>query len=179
MLWIYGTIKPKPNLLLLSLLHFYCLVKIILLLIPKWVCKKPGILLFHKIVLSSLLPKFPGLLGSLATPIKYLDIDDKCSQIKLETGCILFSCFIPCFGGRHHFIIDLGEEGPYHWQFRKGGPISLAIWDQKNLFLVNLEGSWWRFVITSKKTMLAVGWTFIIWSKLYLEGLSSRSWYFI
>ena len=158
MLWIYGTIKPKPNLLLLSLLHFYCLVKTIPLLIPKWVCKKPGILLFHKIVLSSLLPKFPGLLGSQATPIKYLDINDKCSQIKLETGCILFSCFLPCFWGRHNFIIDLGEEGPYNWLFRRVGPIHWQFEIRRTFFLVNLEGSWWRFVIISKKKNYAGCW---------------------
>ena len=45
-------------------LHFYCLVKIFLLLIPKWEFKKQGILSSHKIVMPWLLPKVPGLVGS-------------------------------------------------------------------------------------------------------------------
>ena len=34
------------------------------------------------------------------------------------------------------------------------------------------------FLLMSK-TMLEVGWSFILWSMLYLEGRSSRSSYFI
>ena len=59
---------------------------------------------------------------------------------------------------RPHFIGYLREEEPFYW--------------------VNLGGGWWIFLFMSK-TMLEVGWSFILCPKLYLEGWSSRSSYFI
>ena len=59
---------------------------------------------------------------------------------------------------RPHFICYLREEKPSYW--------------------VNLEG-WLSFFLFISKTMLEVGWSFILWSMLYLEGWSSRSSCFI
>ena len=50
--------------------------------------------------------------------------------------------------------------------------------EEAPFYCVNLGGGWWSFFICSK-TMLEVGRTFILWSMLYLKGLSSRSSYFI
>ena len=59
---------------------------------------------------------------------------------------------------RLHFIDYLGQEAPFCW--------------------VNLRGCWSSFSFMSK-TMLGIGWSFILWSMLYLEGWSFRSSYFI
>ena len=40
----------------------------------------------------------------------------------LRLAADYFPVLYPVFGGRHHFIIDLGEEGPYHWQFGSEEP---------------------------------------------------------
>ena len=40
----------------------------------------------------------------------------------------------------------------------------------------NLGGGWWSYFI-NVKTMLEVGWNFILWSMLYLEGWISISSY--
>ena len=40
-------------------------------------------------------------------------------------------------------------------------------------YLENLREGWQSFFMS--KTKLAVGWSFISWSKLYLEGWTSRS----
>ena len=69
---------------------------------------------------------------------------------------------------RAYFIDNLKEEGPFYWQFERAGTILLGKFRRRLV----------EFLIMSK-TMLAFGWSFILWSKLYLEGWSSRSSYFI
>ena len=59
---------------------------------------------------------------------------------------------------RPHFIGLFREEAPFYW--------------------VNLGGGWWVFLFMSK-TMLEVGWSFILCYMFYLEGWSYRSSYFI
>ena len=98
-----------------------------------------------------------------------------------RTGCIFFYCLYPfSLGGstlyaiwewrhRYHFISNFGEETPFYWLFQRGGTI----------FWVNFGGGWWSFFLFMSKTVLEVGYSFILWSMLYLEGWSSRSSYFI
>ena len=68
---------------------------------------------------------------------------------------------------RAHFIDNLKEEGPFYWQFERADTILLG----------NFRRRLVEFLIMSK-TMLAFGWSFILWSKLYLEDCSSTSSYF-
>ena len=59
------------------------------------------------------------------------------------------------------------EVAPIYWRFERGGPI--------------LSGKCGRRLMDffMSKTMLAVGWSCILWSMFYLEGWRSRSSYFI
>ena len=57
--------------------------------------------------------------------------------------------FIGNFGEEAHFIGYLREEAPFHW--------------------VNFGGVWCFYLFMSK-TILEVGWGFILWSMPYLEG---------
>ena len=59
-------------------------------------------------------------------------------------------------GMMHHFIGNVGEEVPVYW--------------------VNLRGDRRSFLFLSK-TMLDVGWSFILWPVLHLKGWSPRSSY--
>ena len=60
---------------------------------------------------------------------------------------------------KHHFIGNFGEEAPVYWLF----------------YWLNLGGSWWSLLhYFMSKTMLEVGWRFILWSMFYLEDWSSR-----
>ena len=115
-----------------------------------------------------------------ATPMKCLNMDDTSGQLKLE-GWLYIVCFVytlfhwPSLGGtilcaiqerRHHFIGNFGEEGT----------TLLASSGKRHHFI----GYIWEKVggtfLFLSKTMLEVGWIFILWSMLYLEGWSS---YFI
>ena len=69
----------------------------------------------------------------------------------------------------HHFIGNFGEEAPFYFLFKRGGAILLGKFGRRLLV----------FFLFMSKTMLEVGWSFILWSMLYLEGWSSRSSYFI
>ena len=55
---------------------------------------------------------------------------------------------------RAHFIDNLREEGPFYWQFERAGTILLGKFRRRLV----------EFLIMSK-TMLAFGWSFILWSK--------------
>ena len=91
----------------------------------------------------------------------------------------MFYFFIPFLMMRHLFISNLGEEEPFYWQFWRGGPRFIGYLREEACFYrVYPEGGWWGFLFMSK-TMLEVGWKFILWSMLFLEGWSSRSSYFI
>ena len=57
----------------------------------------------------------------MAIPIKCLDLDDKCSQTKLEAGCILFLFLIPCFLEEAPIYCQLEEDVPFYWQIERGG----------------------------------------------------------
>ena len=60
---------------------------------------------------------------------------------------------------RPYFIGYLSEEATFYW--------------------VNLGVGWWSFFFFMSKTMLEIGWSFILRSMLYLEDWSSRSIHFI
>ena len=60
---------------------------------------------------------------------------------------------------RNHFIGYLSEEG--------------------TILLGKFRRRLVEFCLFMSKTMLEVGWSFILWSMLYLEGWSFRSSYFI
>ena len=64
---------------------------------------------------------------------------------------------------------NFGEEALFHWLFALGSTI------------VSGKFGWMllEFLLFMSKTMLEVGWSFILWSLLYLKGWSSRSRYFI
>ena len=70
----------------------------------------------------------------------------KCLILENTSGFIsCFYFFIPFLMKRHHFIGNLSEEAPF--------------------YLANLGGGWGSFLFMSK-TMLEVGWSFILWSML-------------
>ena len=54
-----------------------------------------------------------------------------------------------------HFIRNMGDEVQFYWQFEKGG----------TSLLDRFIGGWQIFLFISK-TILAVGWSFVSWSKL-------------
>ena len=87
---------------------------------------------------------------SYATPIKCLDRDDTSSQLKLEGWLyIIFIVHSLPFSTRRHRIV-------------------LETWEEVG-----------GVSLFKSKTTLEVGWSFNLWSKLYLEGWASRSSYFI
>ena len=66
---------------------------------------------------------------------------------------------------RLDFIGNLDEEPPFDY-LREKAPF----WEEVGgLFFVYVQNYY----------MLEVGWSFLLWSKLYLEGWSSRSIYFL
>ena len=106
-----------------------------------------------------------------ATPIKCLDLVDTNCQLQLEGWFYIVLIFYTLFY----------EEAPFYWEFQIGGPNLLAIWERTEeapFNWVNLVGGWWIFLFMSK-TVLEVGWSFILWPPIDLEGWSSRSSYFI
>ena len=114
-----------------------------------------------------------------ATPIKCIDPDDTSGQLKLEGW--LYIVF--------NFFTIVNEEALLYWQLARGGSILLVILVRRLHFIdylgqeapfcwVNLRGCWSSFSFMSK-TMLGIGWSFILWPMLYLEGWSFRSSYFI
>ena len=66
---------------------------------------------------------------------------------------------------RYHFIGNFGKDASFYWLFERGGAILLG------KFWIRLVD----FFHLCPKLKLAVGWSFILWSMLYLEGWSSRS----
>ena len=89
------------------------------------------------------------------TPIYCLDLDDRYCQIKLDAGCILFLCFVPCYQRRNHLAVNVREKTQFN--------------------SVNLGGGWLSiFYYVCAKLMQAVVWNFILLSKLYLKHWSSR-----
>ena len=71
----------------------------------------------------------------MATPIKCLDLDDKCSQIKPEAGFVQFFLGYPLAWRRHHFIVNFGDDAPFYWLFERLGAILGGCW----LILLLLE----------------------------------------
>ena len=70
----------------------------------------------------------------------------------------------------------------YFWhRFHKGGTIFLAVWERGTHFIGYIKDQTPFYLFTLCKTQLAVGWSFISWSMLNLEGWSSTcvSIYFI
>ena len=65
----------------------------------------------------------------------------------------------------HQFIGNFIEEAQFYWLFEKGGTILLGKFGR----IVP------EFLLLIYEIMLAVYWSFILWSKLDLEGCSSRS----
>ena len=85
----------------------------------------------------------------MAIPRKSLDLDDISAQLMLE-GCqynVLFSYTL------------FNEEAPFYEQFGRGGTILLVILERR---LVD--------VFIHVQNYAGVGWSFILWSMLYLEG---------
>ena len=121
----------------------------------------------------------PLVLFRKATPTKCLDLDDTSGQLKQEGWLYIVLILYALFN----------EEAPFYWQFGRGGTILLVILERRPFFIsylseeapfcwANLGGGWGSILFMSK-TMLEVGWSFILWSMLYMEGWSSRSSYFL
>ena len=93
-----------------------------------------------------------------ATPINYLDLEYTSRHLKLKGW--LYIVFILYARKKYHFIVNLGEElVPFHCYLRVEAP----------LFKESFGGGWSFFLIVPK-TMLAVCWSLIFWSELYVEG---------
>ena len=61
------------------------------------------------------------------------------------------------------------EEAPVYWPFERGGTILLCKFGRRLV----------EFFLLKSKTMLEVGWSFILWSNVYLERWWSKSSYVI
>ena len=108
-----------------------------------------------------------------ATPIKCLDldIDDTDGQLKPEDWLYIVLVFLHLFNG----------EAPFYWNERRGA-IFLVILERSPHSMVYLRKFGRRlveFFLFLSKTMQEVGWSVILWPKLYLEGWLSRSSYII
>ena len=90
-----------------------------------------------------------------ATPVKCLDLDDITGHLKLYNVVFVYAFF--------------NEEAPFYKQFGRGVTILSSKFGRGLV----------KFYLFMSKTMLEVGWKFILWSMFYLEGWSSRSSYFI
>ena len=81
----------------------------------------------------------------------------------------MFYFFIPFLRMRHHFIGNFEEEAPFNQLFERRGAILLGRFGRRLM----------EFFSLMSRTMLEVGWSFILLSMIHLEGWSSRSSYFI
>ena len=93
-----------------------------------------------------------------AKSIKFLDQDDTSGQHKLEGWLYIVFIINLSFNEETSFIGSLGDEAFY---------------------LANFEWGWRSFFRFISKTILASGWSFILWPMLYLEGWLPRSSCFI
>ena len=111
--------------------------------------------------------------------MKCPDQNDISGQLKLE-GWLYVLLFFTLFNEEATFykqfgrggailLVIFGEETPVYWLCERGGIILLGRFGRR------LAGV---FFLIMSKTMQEVGWSFILWFLLYLEGWSSRSSYF-
>ena len=94
-----------------------------------------------------------------------------------RAGGIMFNFLYPC-----------NEAAPFYKHFGRGGTISLLVLERSPEFIgylreeasfywVNLGGSLVNYFLFMSETKLKVGWSFILWSMLYLDGWFCESSY--
>ena len=91
------------------------------------------------------------------TPIKCVDLEDTSGQLKLEGWLyLLFLFFIPFLMRRHHFLAIIVRRPHFMGSLRREGTILFG----------KLRRRLVEFFLFMYKTMLKVGWSFILWSML-------------
>ena len=90
--------------------------------------------------------------------VKIVDFDFWGQKIITSASDKFNPMFVVC-ERRHHFIGNFGEEAHFIGYLREEAPF----------YWVNFGGVWCFYLFMSK-TILEVGWGFILWSMPYLEG---------